>query len=114
MGSTCSDRQTWLTQLARTEPLLVGRLQELFAEHDRLEDSGFLDGSASQNTELIALFATSLVGKNAGAHVIERLPGAAAWAKSGSRPAATDGLKAVSSFIATSSLQTCWSHAMAP
>src|ERR1700730_10633179 len=70
-----SDRQTWLTQLAQTEPLLVSRLQELFAEHDRLEDSGFLDGSAAQNSELMALFATSLAGKTAGAYVIERLLG---------------------------------------
>ncbi len=69
------DRQAWLTDLDRTEPALVSRLRELFAEHERLEDSGFLDGSPSASPQLISMFSTSLAGKQAGAYVIERLLG---------------------------------------
>ncbi len=70
-----ADRGAWLNELARTDPELTHRLRDLFAQHERLEDSGFLDSSASASAGLISLFSASLAGKQAGAYVIERLLG---------------------------------------
>jgi serine/threonine-protein kinase len=70
-----ADREVWLGDLERTDCGLASRLRELFAQHERLEDSGFLDDSPSGTPNLISLFAGSLAGKQAGAYLIERLLG---------------------------------------
>ncbi|HWM70401.1 MAG TPA: serine/threonine-protein kinase [Steroidobacteraceae bacterium] len=72
---SAAERQAWLTVLERTEPVLAHRLRELFAQHERLEHSGFLDSSPSESPGFSSLFSTSLAGKQAGAYVIERLLG---------------------------------------
>ncbi|MBS0420860.1 MAG: serine/threonine protein kinase [Proteobacteria bacterium] len=70
-----AEREAWLTSLETSEPTLATRLRELFIQHERLEDSGFLNGSPSASPALMSLFSTSLEGKQAGAYVIERLLG---------------------------------------
>ena len=70
-----ADRETWLTGLQTSDPVLASRLRELFIQHERLEDSGFLSGSPSTSPVLITLFSGSLAGKQAGSYVIERLLG---------------------------------------
>ena len=44
---SAAERETWLTELDRSDPILASRLRELFIQHERLEDSGFLNASAS-------------------------------------------------------------------
>jgi len=75
LDMSVTEREVWLGALERTDSGLAGRLRELFAQHERLEDSGFLDHSPSGNPALISLFGGSLEGKQAGAYVIERLLG---------------------------------------
>lgn len=70
-----AEREAWLAGLDQSEPSLANRLRELFIQHERLEDSGFLSGSPSTSPALMSLFSASLAGKQAGAYVIERLLG---------------------------------------
>ena len=49
-----ADREVWLEALERTDCGLASRLRELFAQHERLEDSGFLDDSPSGTPNLIS------------------------------------------------------------
>jgi hypothetical protein len=67
---SADERRAWLNELEQIEPALANRLRELFAQHERLEDSGFLDSSPSDSPGLISLFSASLAGKQAGAYVI--------------------------------------------
>jgi len=69
------ERAAWLAGLDQSDPGLAARLRELFIQHERLEDSGFLSGSPATSPALMSLFSTSLAGKQAGAYVIERLLG---------------------------------------
>ena len=70
-----AEREAWLAELDKSDQHLATRLRELFAQHQRLEDSGFLSGSPSASPALISLFSGSLAGMQAGAYRIERLLG---------------------------------------
>jgi len=70
-----AEREIWLAGLEKSHPNLARRLRELFIQHERLEDSGFLSGSPSASPALMSLFSASLAGQQAGAYVIERLLG---------------------------------------
>src|SRR3954465_13642359 len=70
-----AEREAWLAELDRSDPHLATRLRELFVQHQRLEDRGFLSGSPSASPASVALFSDSLAGMQAGAYRIERLLG---------------------------------------
>ena len=72
---SAAERETWLTELDRSDPILASRLRELFIQHERLEDSGFLNASPAESPTLMSLFSGSLAGRLAGGYTIERLLG---------------------------------------
>src|SRR3569833_3176573 len=72
---SATEREAWLTGLDRSDPILASRLRELFIQHERLEDSGFLDASPAESPALMSLFSGSLTGRRVGSYTIERLLG---------------------------------------
>jgi len=70
-----AEREAWLTGLDGSDPILASRLRELFIQHERLEDSGFLNASPAESPTLMSLFSGSLAGRLAGGYTIERLLG---------------------------------------